>query len=188
MPRSYFRLNKECETGYETCAMSRFNCDRPMGPNHDRVCMPSQVSDRLKLCNRRIQMYKMCDGAFEWCNGRDADQSALQSLEWLDMGCTRIVSKECELRHRCFQQCSENIAGCIFFAIDSEAFHKSMSDQLTNDVCQTFSSLDGTAFSSSSCGPWKVYQMDSEVDAIASTAATTVEIKDSTVVRGLSAL
>ena len=103
--------------------------------------------------------------------------SKLLKIDWLSTGCAEAIGNECDLRHRCFQQClRERQSGvCNFFAIDT-------------DDCQTFSTLDGTGFSSASCGPWKVYQMScvdgacNDLDAIASTAASPVKAEYSTTV------
>ena len=208
----YFRLNTECETDYETCGIyTGFECDQHAGPhigpqrNHDGICMPSQLSNRVKICNRNNDhspTFKICDGAFTWCDGGNANQKALQPLGWVDMGCAHVISKECEIRHHCYQNClkQRQSARCNFFAIDSEAFHKSRSaDPDSRHFCQTFSTLDGTGFSSSSCGPWKVYQMrcvngvcgdvttvmttsTSAAHTILSTTMSTVEEVDSTTV------
>ena len=106
--------------------------------------------------------------------------SKLLKIDWLSTGCaTQTIGKECDLRYRCFQQClRERQSGvCNFFAIDI-------------DDCQTFSTLDGTGFSSSSCGPWKVYQMScvdgacNDLDENANTAASTVKAEYSTTVSG----
>ena len=184
VPRPYFRVNDQCETGYEFCLQFKpVNCDQQFKSDNYRMkCKPSQAMQGINFCNERSLKYKMCDGAFEWCNGAAPVMPVLSKIVWLENACiTQVIGRECDLRHRCFQQCRwERQSGkCNFFAINSDKFPSSSKRQST-DNCQTFSTLDGTGFSSSSCGPWKVYQMDcvdglcDDVKAIASTAASTV--------------
>ena len=182
--RPYFRLNDQCDTDFSYCI--QFippNCDLYRQTDQgNMMCIPSQASAAMTVCNEKKHKYKMCDGAFEWCNGAAPVMPVLSKIVWLENACiTQVIGRECDLRHRCFQQCRwERQSGkCNFFAINSDKFPSS-SKRLSTDNCQTFSTLDGTGFSSSSCGPWKVYQMDcvdglcDDVKAIASTAASTV--------------
>ena len=186
VPRPYFRVNDQCETGYEFCLQFKpVNCDQQFKSDNYRMkCKPSQAMQGINFCNERSLKYKMCDGAFEWCDGGAPVISVLRKISWFTKACVEdVIGKECDVRHRCFQQClQERQSGkCNFFAIKA-------------DDCQTFSTLDGTGFSSSSCGPWKVYKMNcvdglcGDVNTIASTAASTVKTEYSTTVSGLGVL
>ena len=197
--KPFSRLNMQCETGFESCPLKPFNCLLPV--SHDRVrvltgdiqkkiqldhdnqmCMPSQLSKQVGICNQQnsTKKHKMCDGAFLWCDQGAPVASVLQKVPWLDKECSDVIAKECDLRYRCFQQClQERQSGeCNFFAIKP-------------DHCRTFATLDGTEFSSSSCGSWKVYQMNcvdgscDDASAIANTTASTLKTEDSTTVSGL---
>ena len=70
-------------------------------------CKPSQAMQGINFCNERsLKKYKMCDGAFEWCNGGAPVMSVLSKIVWLENACiTQVIGRECDLRHRCFQQC-----------------------------------------------------------------------------------
>ena len=184
MFRPYFRLNDQCETGYNVCLQLKpVYCDLHLQTDQDNMmCIPSQLKQAIDVCNQEssFEKYKICDGAFEWCNEGAPAMSVLLKIDWLSRRCLeKAIGKECGLRHRCFQQClQERQSGeCNFFAI-------------TRDHCRTFSTLDGTGFSSSSCGPWKIYQMKcvggpcDDLDERASTAASTVKAEDFTTVSG----
>ena len=162
--RPYFRVNLECETDFESCIYQKqLNCNLQRQTNHDSMtCVPSQLSSAVEHCNQQnsTQKYKICDGAFEWCNEGAPVIPELRKIESLDMECYHIVAKECDLRHRCFQRCLQKrqSIGCNFFAMNTKSFRAS--SKRINADCQTFSHLNETEFSSSSCGPWKVYQMN----------------------------
>ena len=189
VPHPYFRLNDQCETGYEFCLQLKpVNCNFYRQTDQDSaMCIPSQLHQAIGLCNEKspsTPKYKICDGAFEWCNGGAPVMPELLKIDWLSRACAeKVIGRECDVRHRCFQQClKERQSGkCNFFAIDK-------------DDCQTFSTLDGTGFSSSSCGPWKVYQMNcvdgscGDAKTIASTTASTIKTEYSTTVSGLGVL
>ena len=185
VPHPYFRLNAQCETGYDYCIQfTAFRCDLNQQTDQgNMMCIPSQLRPVADVCNQRNSFgkYKICDGASEWCNGGAPAMSELLKIDWLTRACAeKVIGKECDVRQRCFQQClKERQSGkCNFFAIK---LHD----------CQTFSTLDGTGFSSSSCGPWKVYQMScvdgacDDLDESGNTAASTVKTEYSTTVSGL---
>ena len=183
--RPYIRVNDQCETDFNFCIQLKpVNCDFYRQTDQDSaMCIPSQLYQTMDMCNEKSPStlkYKICDGTFEWCNGGAPVMSELLKIDWISRGCAvQTIGKECDVRHRCFQRClKEKQSGkCNFFAI-------------TSDNCRTFSTLDGTGFSSSSCGPWKVYQMScvdgscGDVKTIASTAASTVKTEYSTTVSG----
>ena len=203
----YFRLNDQCETGYEFCLQLKpVDCDFYQQTDQDSaMCIPSQLYQAIDMCNERspsTPKYKMCDGAFEWCDGGAPIISVLRKIDWLMIGCAQgVIGRECDLRHRCFQQClkERQFGECNFFAINT---YKFTSSHLRKgiDNCRTFSTVDGTGYSSSSCGPWKVYQMNcvngacDDVKGIASTAAapltaaSTVKPEYSTTVSALYVL
>ena len=205
MSKPFFRVNMRCETNFENCPLKPFNClssrggdleQKIMGDHSNMACMPSQLSQQVGSCNQQnsTKKHKICDGAFQWCNGEASVTSVLQKVPWLDNECSQKIAEECELRYRCFQQClqKQQSGECVFFAINTKNY-RNFSGRLSAQNCQTFATLFGAEqpFSPASCGPWKVYQMScahgpcDDLDAVASTETSTMKAEYSTTVSGL---
>ena len=197
--KPFSRLNLQCRdgSGYEWCITFRqfykSNCQQKLQKDHDgMICLPSQLTKGAHFCNRKYNnKYKICDGAFEWCHQGAPATSELRKIKMLDDQCNRRIANECNLRYRCYQRClqKQQSGECNFFAINPKTFTREL---LSTENCEIFSALDGTNFSTSSCGPWKIYQMScannssTAEDAISNTTASTPKAENFTTVSGLS--